>query len=329
MLHPTLGSPSYGLLPHDAACARSQASSRRATPRQVCIEAIPDGLDASGRSRHGGRCRELMRRKRIALLGDSGSFHLEAFSVDETATAAACLVLPGADCAAERYRWLAEAFTPLGVETCIVDPPVSTRESLLQPGTVTSGQIAGPDHLQTALAWLAGCRPGLPVTLVGHSLGGVVIMEWLDQAAARCNPLNAMVHWHFELSEHVVAAVTMGSTLQRQTMGITFPWRSDDAPLKCPGRLPLLMLAGEHDALVTPDLVLATSQRYQPLPSVRTLPDVCHFGWVEGRAPTDRIDLDGKSNLSKSEQQTQSASAIHEFLRPILARVCVPTATPE
>jgi alpha-beta hydrolase superfamily lysophospholipase len=256
--------------------------------------------------------------QRIALMANSVTFHLEAFCADDDAALATLLVLPGADCTAQRYRWLAEAFTPLGVATCIIDPPLLQREALLEPGKVICGQFVGVVELQAALIWLAGARPGRPVVLVGHSLGGVVMMEWLDQQAAMRNPLNRAVCWQFELQAHVVAAVTMGTTLQQHALGISFPWRSEEASLTRPARLPVLMLAGQNDAMVAPELVMATARRYRPPASVTTLPGVCHFGWVEGHAPTDRIDLDGKSEVPKAEQFARSATVIGEFLRPIL-----------
>jgi alpha-beta hydrolase superfamily lysophospholipase len=259
-----------------------------------------------------------MHRHRIALMANSVTFHLEAFCADPDAALATLLVLPGADCTAKRYRWLAEAFAPLGVATCIIDPPVLKREALLEPGKVIRGQFVGVVELQAALIWLVGSRPGRPVVLIGHSLGGVVIMEWLDQETAMRNPLNRAVCWQFELQAPVVAAVTLGSTLQRHALGISFPWRSEDAPLARPARLPMLMLAGQNDEMVAPELVMATARRYRPPASVTTVPGVCHFGWVEGDARTDRIDLDGKSDVPKAEQLARSATVIGEFLRPIL-----------
>jgi len=261
-----------------------------------------------------------MRRQRIPMPVESATCHLESYCADDDVATGTVLVLPGADCAAERYRWLAEAFTPLGLETFIIDPPVSQREALLRPGNMIHGQFVSPVHLQAALAWLADFRNGRPVVLVGHSLGGVVTIEWLDQDEAMRNPLNRDVRWRFELADHVVAAVTMGSTLQRQALGVTFPWRSEDRALTRPRQLPVLMLAGENDGLASPALVAATALRYQPPISIRTLPGICHFGWVEGRASTDRIDLDGQSGLPTAEQRQLSVVTIGEFLRPILER---------
>lgn len=257
--------------------------------------------------------------KSISLDAEDAGLRIESWRPGDDVVSSVALVLPGANCVAARYRWVASALSASGMEACIVDPPLSQRSSLLEPEVRVTGQFVNATQLQAAMRWLKRHRKGLPIVVLGHSLGGVVLLEWLDRREAKRNPGNGAVQWEFDaLQEPLIAAIVMGSTLQPRTMGVTIPWRREDTPLARPRELPVLMLAGERDGLIPPAAVEATALRYDPPVRFETLPGVCHFGWTSGSAPTDRVDLDGASPAPPSVQQQRTLDVIDAFLKPLL-----------
>ena len=227
------------------------------------------------------------------------------------------IVLPGANCRAERYLWLARALVEQGWYCLLIDPPETERLSLLNPAVNVTGQYVSLHHLMTAFTTARDEVADTQVVLLGHSLGGTVILEALDPAEAQRNPNSGDVPDCSAL-RGCLAAITMGATLQPNVMGTEMEWRRENESLTKAGNLPLLMLAGEDDGLAPPQLVQKTFNRYSPPKQLEVLARSNHFGWTTGNGDFDRQDLDGIVTQSRAHQQAATINVIKEFVNVAL-----------
>lgn len=251
-------------------------------------------------------------------LTDQGEFSILWVKPPETASPpVTVIILPGANCRAERYLWLAQAFAGKGWYCLIIDPPETERQYLPEPAASATGRYVSLHQLMTAFATVLGEVADSKVVLLGHSLGGSVILEALDPEEARRNPNSGDVPDCSTL-QGCLAAITMGATLQPELMGTVMTWRRDHESLSKAGDLPLLMLAGEDDRLAPPGLVQKTFNRYSPPKQLEVLVESNHFGWTTGNGDFDRQDLDGVVTQSRACQQAATIDLINEFVNTAL-----------
>lgn len=230
------------------------------------------------------------------------------------------LILPGANCSAERYRWLAVPLAEKGATVLIPDPPPLEHASPLGPSARTRAALVSVDQMIRTLAIPSNSHAQDTLTFaVGHSLGGTVILEYLDPAQASGNPRSG-VDAGYRPPTPLDGVVIAGASMQTEVMGFTLPWRQDDTRLFRPDGLPVLFIAGEHDKLVPPYQVSATVARYEPPTALVVQRGANHFGWTGGAGALDRHDLDGEATLSPEDQKAATLRLTNAFFSAVAAR---------
>lgn len=230
------------------------------------------------------------------------------------------VILPGANCAAERYRWLAGALAEEGATVLIPDPPPLEHASPLGPSARTRAALVSVDQMIRTLAIPSiGHAQDTLTFAVGHSLGGTVILEYLDPAQSSGNPRSG-VHAGYRPPTPLDGVVIAGASMQTEVMGFTLPWRQNDTRLVRPDGLPVLFIAGEHDRLVPPHQVSATVARYDPPTALVVQRGANDFGWTDGEGALDRHDLDGAATLSPEDQKAGTLRLTRTFFSAIAAR---------
>ena len=184
---------------------------------------------------------------------------------------------------------------------------------MFDPAAIVTGRYVSLQQLMVAFSTALDKVAGSRVVLLGHSLGGSVVLEALDPEEARRNPGHGNVPDCSALDK-CLAAITMGTTLQPAVMGTEMAWRREHEPLSRTGNLPLLMLAGEDDGLAPPDLVRKTFDRYSPPKQMEVLAGANHFGWTTGKGDLDRQDLDGIAVQPRAAQQAATIGLISGFV---------------
>lgn len=249
---------------------------------------------------------------------DGTPFQVMAFSPPEGGKRAARIVLlPGANCDANRYRWLAEPLSAGGATVLVPDPPQLEHSSPADPKVKKKAAFVTIDQLIKTLAmpWDDDHGDGLTF-VIGHSLGGSILLEYLDPAQAMLDPRSG-VGAGYGPPVLIHGGVVIGATLQADVMGTIIPWRQNDTVLTKPSGLPLLFLAGEFDGIATPDLVSDTVARYTA-PTAKVIQKGCnHFGWTEGQGDLDLRQLDGKALIEEKQQKQQTLRLIAAFLSTI------------
>ena len=230
------------------------------------------------------------------------------------------LILPGVNCSAKQYRWLAGPLAEEGATVLIPDPPPLEHASPLGPSVRTRAAIVSVDQMIRTLAIPSNGHAQHTLTFaVGHSLGGTVILEYLDPAQAAGNPRSG-VDAGYRPPTPLDGVVVLGASMQTEVMGFTLPWRQNDTRLVKPDGLPVLFIAAEHDRLVLPDHVSATVARYDP-PTARVLQrGANHFGWVADPGALDGHVLDGAATLSPEDQKAATLRLTNAFFSAIAAR---------
>lgn len=230
------------------------------------------------------------------------------------------VILPGANCAAERYRWLAGALAEEGATVLIPDPPPLEHASPLGPPARTRAALVSVDQMIRTLAIPSNGHARDTLTFaVGHSLGGTVILEYLDPVQATGNPRSG-VGAGYRPPTLLDGVVIAGASMQTEVMGFTLPWRQNHTRLVRPDGLPVLFIAGEHDRLVPPHQVSATVARYDPPTALVVQRGANHFGWTDGEGALDRHDLDGAATLSPEDQKAATLRLTRAFFSAIAAR---------
>lgn len=234
---------------------------------------------------------------------------------------AVAIVLPGARCRAQHYTWIADALLPVGVAVCIVDPPERNRPALSATLPATRGRFVSADDLHAAIRWIHGQDDGLPLVLIGHSLGGVVLLEQLDPAEGRRNPLNRASPQEDVIAWGAVTVIaTLGSALERAVGSLEFPWRSSDSVLSRPRHVELLMFAGSRDAIVPPAAVAQTARRFTPSGTLIEVPGATHFGWVDDDTGEAERVAEPDAMSQNDQQATTGACLARELLRVLSDR---------
>ena len=228
------------------------------------------------------------------------------------------LIMPGANCAAERYRWLAGPLAEAGATVLVPDPPLVEHPSPFDPSVSVKAAYVTVDQMVRTLAlpWSGeenGQAQHEPTFAFGHSLGGTVILEYFDPEQAVANPRSG-VGEGYRPPLPLNGAVIVGATLQADVMGMTLPWRDNDTPLAKPEGFPVLFVAGENDKLAPPHKVSATVARYAPPTALVVQEGANHFGWTEGEGALDRHDLDGVASLAPEVQKAATLRLTEAFL---------------
>lgn len=227
------------------------------------------------------------------------------------------IILPGANCDAKRYRWLAEPLAAEGATVLVPDPPLLEHPSPADPATKTQAAYVTIDQMIKTLAMPWDNENGEGLTFViGHSLGGSILLEYLDPAQAMSDPRSG-VGAGYKPPVEIHGGVVIGATLQADVMGMTISWRQNDTALAKPPKLPLLFLAGETDGIAPPNKVAATVARYKAPTATVVQKGANHFGWTEGEGELDLRALDGKAVLEPSAQKTATIRLIAAFLSTI------------
>lgn len=232
---------------------------------------------------------------------------LVAHAVDPSWTV---LILPGAQIRAERYLWIAEGLADATV--AILDPPEVMRTTPFSPDRPVPTRFASLGQLIAAHAALAGLAQPARRAIIGHSHGGAVLLEALDGAEARRNPMSAAPQGFAGLSG-VDVAITLGAHLQAEAMSFTIPWRDSSRPLRAVGAR-LALVSAEHDRMATPYIVAATAARYGGAARYHSVAGANHLRWATGTGPFDRPDLDGAATIAPVEQQTRTLDIIRAAL---------------
>ncbi len=227
------------------------------------------------------------------------------------------VILPGANCDAKRYRWLAEPLAAEGATVLVPDPPQLEHPSPTDPATKNNAAYVTIDQMIKALAMPWDSDNGEGITfVVGHSLGGSILMEYLDPAQAMSDPRSGAGAGYVP-PVTIAGGVVVGATLQADIMGTTIPWRQNDTALAKPPGLPLLFVAGDSDGIATPENVAATVARYKAPTAMVVQNGANHFGWAEGEGELDLKALDGKAALSPADQKAATIRLIAAFLSTI------------
>lgn len=231
------------------------------------------------------------------------------------------LIMPGANCAAERYRWLAGPLAEAGATVLVPDPPLVEHPSPFDPSVSLKAAYVTVDQMVRTLNLARsdeenGQAQHAPTFAIGHSLGGTVILEYFDPEQAVANPRSG-VGAGYRPPLPLNGAVIVGATLQADVMGTTLPWRNNDTPLTKPAGFPVLFLAGENDNLAPPHKVSATAARYEPPTALVVQQGANHFGWTDGKGALDRHDLDGKASLAPEAQKAATLRLTEAFLSAV------------
>jgi len=226
------------------------------------------------------------------------------------------VVLPGAQMTADRYTWLSEGLAADGYAVVIAEAALEWRALPAAPDKTFPARYLMIPHALAALdaaraRWPAAARANL--IAIGHSLGGGIILDMLDPAEAARNP-NTRAPAGFAGVDDIAKAVVLGASLQATGSAFTLPYRSDTRALHRPARTKILMIAGEHDGMATPELMRKTAARYTPPLEVRVIAGANHLGWSAGRGPMDRPDLDKPATITDDEQNRRTLEAIRAFL---------------
>lgn len=227
------------------------------------------------------------------------------------------LILPGANCNARRYRWLADPLAREGATVFVPDAPVLEHPLPNDPTTRREAAYITIDQMIKTLAmpWNNEEEGGLTF-VIGHSLGGSILMEYLDPAQAMADPRSG-VGAGYKPPVEIDGGVVLGATMQADVMGTKIPWRQNDTALSKPDKLPILFIAGETDGLATPNKVQSTVARYQPPTAFVMQKGANHFGWVEGQGELDMTNLDGKAELDPAVQKDGAIRLIAAFFSSI------------
>ena len=227
------------------------------------------------------------------------------------------VVIPGAQMTASRYTWLSEALVSDGYAAIVIEaglqwirPPGAPDRQLPARYVTIPHALAAVDYAQhrwpdAASRHLIG---------IGHSLGGAVLLELLDPTEAARNP-NTRAPGGFTGVAIFDAAIVMGTSLQSQVGSMELPYRSETRTLTHPARTRVLLIAGEHDGMARPDLMMKTAARYSPPIELTKISGANHLGWSPGLGPMDRPDLDGKATVAQEVQIRRTLEKIRQFLR--------------
>lgn len=231
------------------------------------------------------------------------------------------LILPGANCNARRYRWLAEPLAREGAAVFVPDAPVLEHPTPNDPTVRREAAYITIDQMIKTLAmpWEGEDKAQDEKSLtfvIGHSLGGSILLEYLDPAQAMADPRSGVGAGYTPPVE-IDGGVVLGATLQADVMGTTIPWRQNDSALHKPVGLLILFIAGEADGLASPNKVQSTVGRYQPPTAFVMQKGANHFGWVEGQGELDMTNLDGKADLQPAAQKDGAIRLIAAFFSAI------------
>ncbi len=236
---------------------------------------------------------------------DGHAFRVMMFSPPEgRKRSVRVVILPGANCDAVRYRWLADSLASEGATVLCPDPPLVEHPSPADPTVKREAAYVTVDQLVKTLAmpWSDDGEDELTF-LIGHSLGGSVLLEYLDPAEAMADPRSG-VGAGYKTPVKIDGGIVVGSSMQADVMGASIPWRSNDRPLHKPEGLPLLFVAGENDGLATPETVAATVARYAAPTALVVQKGANHFGWADGEDARDLRSLDKSAALKPEEQKS-------------------------
>ena len=225
------------------------------------------------------------------------------------------LVMPGAQIAADRYMWLERGLSRPSRAVVLVEAdrtwrPVPGRETL-QPA-----RLATIRHLIAAMDAIEKKWPEVPgsnITLIGHSLGGSVILEALDGESARRNPW-APPPADFDRLLDVGRVVILGASLQSTVGDISISYRTDTGALSAPATTQLLFIAAEHDLIGTPEAMRLTAKRYAADIMFEVIEGGNHLAWGSGTGILDRPDMDGIATISEDRQLQETVQLISSFL---------------
>ncbi len=249
---------------------------------------------------------------------DGNAFRVMVFAPPEDRRRAVrVVVLPGANCEAVRYRWLSDALSAEGATVFIPHPPILEHPSHQNPHEKVEAAYVTVDQLVKTLAmpWTDDGEEGLTF-LIGHSLGGSILLEYLDPAQAMADPRSG-VGAEYKPPAAIHGGVAVGASLQANVMGTGLPWRSNDSALHKPAKLPLLFVAGEKDEIASPDIVAATVSRYTAPTALVVQKGANHFGWVDGESTREAHALDGAASLKPEAQKSGLLRVAAAFMSAI------------
>ncbi len=231
------------------------------------------------------------------------------------------LILPGANCAAKRYRWLADPLAAEGATVLIPDPPMLEHPAPDDPTVKREAAYVTIDQMIKTLAipWSDNrsdeTASGLTFA-IGHSLGGSIVLEYMDPAQAMADPRSG-VGAGYKPPVDLHGAVILGATLQADVMSTTIPWRQNEGALSKPKGFPVMFLAGDADGIAPPEKVSKTVARYTAPTAFVVQQGANHFGWTDGDGELDLNEMDGGASLSPEDQKTGTIRLVAAFLSAV------------
>ena len=219
---------------------------------------------------------------------------------------ASVILVPGGGCEADRYDWL----------SVLVDKRINL---FIAGGAITSVESTIFDRLNALSSALEGVAElGLPITIVGHSAGAALVLDALDPTSNKL--LNELAD--FKLPVLPNAVVILGCTLQSKVMNMNLRHRYERRELSRPDDVDMLFIAGQMDALATPNLVGKTCERFRNPPDMIVMAAATHYGWAGGPTPSDnpQFDLAGPADVIGQCERTViylGAMAVGKPIQPI------------
>lgn len=214
---------------------------------------------------------------RINIGNDAGACVLRTRNVSKPFGTA--LILPGANCRAAKYDWLADGLSDYNFAVCIIDPPLRMRPRLSEVLGEAKGHFVTPPMLRNALQYITDRWIDRPLILIGHSLGGAVLLESLDPQEACRHPQQSDWGALVQYPPNLHAVITLGSALGTHVGTLQFPWRSN-GPLSRQSDIVVDLIAGDADTLVPAHAVRQTARRFTPPADFFQITGATHFGWT-------------------------------------------------
>jgi pimeloyl-ACP methyl ester carboxylesterase len=220
------------------------------------------------------------------------------------------VILPGANCSARRYAWLSDGLAEVGISN--LTPVIGVKAFGVGEAKRRMRLLSLASAVDT-IRLARGLAERLPLIVVGHSLGGALLLEMLDPDEAARNPANGNAG-RIEPIPDIAVGIVIGASLQPMVANIALPYRRESVPLHCPEKTTLHFVAAQHDAIANPALMQATALRYRQAPKVDVVAGGNHWGWASGRRPGDGVALDGVATIGEAEQQQHTLALIRSYL---------------
>jgi alpha-beta hydrolase superfamily lysophospholipase len=231
----------------------------------------------------------------------------------------AVVFMQGGNVDANRYAWL-QGLAEHGYVIVLPDKyPVAAAKLNGQPGTNTNTKLTTVDVLDHAVKrlpiWATDAASPIfgrfdgRVVVAGHSLGGVVAITAVDEAAClTAAGAIAQCPVPYIRDPSIVAMWLIGGHFENPN------GPPDSSPIHKPPGFPIYLIAGSRDGASTPTEVQTTFRRYGGPKIYYELPGANHFNWTEYLHPEDDLRTDLAATITRPAQQSETIQAVRRFL---------------